>query len=477
MAVPTNNEDLCYTPAVELAQLIRDKQLSSVEVIDAFIERIETVNPKLNAYVTVHHDKSRAAAKKADEAVQRGDDLGPLHGVPVSIKDLAWTEGVRTTCGSNVYENFIPDENAPIVERFLDAGAISLGKTNTPEFGWLAITDNEVFGRTNNPWNLECTPSGSSGGAGAAQAAGLCAIAHGSDGGGSIRHPAAFCGLFGIKPTFGMVPKHALQDGWPSISHNGPLTRTVADGALALDVLTGYDPRDMYSAPLPPQNFLENLNRDLKGLRVAWSVDMGFAEVDPRVREKFLNALPAFKEFGCSVQEGVPDLTEAREIFKGVQFVEAVGGDLKYVEADGSSKMSDDLTRFIVNRKDIPARDYMAALENRRKMYAGVCDFFEDVDILVTPTMAIPAFEHPKTMRDYPHEVNGVEVGATGWHPFTYPFNLTGQPAATVPCGFTDEGLPVGLQIVGRRFEDLLVMQVAAAFEKARPWAHLRPSV
>ena len=477
MGVPKTNADLCYTPAVELAQLIHDKELSPVEVVDAFIERIDAVNPKLNAYVTLHHDQARAAAKRAEDAVQNGDDLGPLHGLPISIKDLAWTKGVRTTCGSKVYEDFTPGEDAPIVERMLGAGAISLGKTNTPEFGWLAITDNDVFGRTNNPWDLERTPSGSSGGAAAAQASGLCAIAHGSDGGGSIRHPAAFCGLFGIKTTFGMIPKHAMVDGWPTLSHNGPLTRTVADGALALDIMCGYDPRDMYSAPLPRQDFLKNLHRDLNGIRVAWSTDLGFAEVDPSVREVFEKAVPVFDELGCEVRNDCPDFSMAREIFKGVQFVEAVGGDLRYIEEDGTSKMSDDLTTFIRKRKDIPARDYMSANEERRKMYAGVETFMRGIDILVTPTMAIPAFKHPESMKDYPHEVNGVEVGATGWHPFTYPFNLTGQPAATVPCGFTHDGLPIGLQIIGRRFEDLLVMQVAAKFEEARPWADNRPPV
>lgn len=472
------NEDLCYTPATELVDRMKSKDLSPVELTQALLDRIDALNPKLNAFVTIHPEQSLAAAQHAEDAIQKGEDLGSLHGLPISIKDLSHTKGVRTTSGSKVHENFIPDENAPVVERMLGAGAISLGKTNTPEFGWLAISDNELFGPTGNPWDPTRTSSGSSGGAASATAAGMAPISLGSDGGGSIRHPASFCGLVGMKATFGMIPKHAGHEGWPSLSHNGPLTRTVADAALAMDVLTGYDPRDMFSTPLPHQDFLKNLQRDLKGLRVAWSTDMGHAEVDPQVREHFEKSIAAFEEMGCEVVQSHPDLDDAREIFKGVMFVEAVGADLQHVREDGSSDMTPPLTQFINKRKDIYARDYMDALTKRQALYSRVHTFMQDIDLLLTPTMAIPAFEHPKPdLSDYPHTVNDVEVSSTGWHPFTFPFNLTGQPAATVPCGFTNEGLPVGLQIVGRKFEDLLVMQACAQFEQARPWADKRPAM
>jgi aspartyl-tRNA(Asn)/glutamyl-tRNA(Gln) amidotransferase subunit A len=471
------NEELCYTSAVTLVNMIKSKEISPVELTDAFLERIDAVNPKLNAYVTLLHEQARAQAKEAEAMIQRGDDLGPLHGLPVSIKDLAWTEGVRTTMGSKVYENFVPDEDAPVAARMLDAGAINLGKTNTPEFGWLAITENDLFGPTHNPWKLGYTSSGSSGGAAAAAAAGLSPIAHGSDGGGSIRHPASFCGIFGIKATYGMIPKHPKADGWPTLSHNGPLTRSVADGALALDVMTGYEPRDMYSCPLPPQEFLANLKADIKGLKIAWSRDLGHAEVDPEVVEHFEAGIKAFEEMGCELTEAHPDLSEARELFKMIMFTEAVGSDYGYIEEDGTSKMTADLTKFINNRKDILGRDYLGAQLRRQQLFAEVNDFFQDFDLFLTPTMAIPAFENPKTMADYPHEVNGVEVTATGWHPFTFPFNLTGQPAATVPCGFTKAGLPVGLQIIGHKYEDLLVMQAAAQFEEARPWTDKTPPI
>lgn len=473
----TIHEELGYTPATELVEQVRAKALSPVELTQAFLDRIEAINPKLNAYVTLHPEKSLAWAREAEDAVQRGDDLGPLHGLPVNIKDLTCTEGIRTTRGSNVYANDLPDHDAPIVTRLKNAGAISLGKTNTPEFGWLAITDNDIFGTTNNPWNVEYTTSGSSGGAGAACAAGIGPISMGSDGGGSVRHPASFCGLVGIKPTKGMISRDPISDGWPSLSHNGPLTRTVADSALALDVLTGYESRDMYSVPLPAQNFLKNLQRDIKGLRVAYSKDIGYAEVDPEVVARFEEGVKAFEDLGCQLTEATPDFSDARKIFQGVQFVEAVGGEYQFLNEDGSSEMTEDLTRFITKRKDMLARDYMAALTRRDALYLRVHTFFQDYDLFLTPTMAIPPFKHPKTMAEYPHEVNGIEVSSTGWQPFTYPFNLTGQPAATVPCGFSEAGLPIGLQIVGRRFEDLLVMQAAAQYESVKPWADARPSL
>ncbi len=477
MQIPSTIEDLCYTPAVQLGQLIRERKLSAVEVADAFLARIEAVNPKLNAFVTVDPAWTQRAAAAADDALARGAATSPLHGVPFSIKDMNWTRGVRTTYGSRTKKDFIPDADDVVVERMLGAGCVPLGKTNTPEFGWLAITDNDVFGATKNPWDPSRTSSGSSGGAAAATASGLAPISLGSDGGGSIRHPAAFCGIFGIKSSFGLIPNNPLADGWFSLSHQGPLTRTVADAAAALDVLVGYDGRYMYSAPLPPQEFQKNLKRDLRGLRVAYTPDFGFAPVDSAVRKAFEAAVPVFKDLGCVLTPASPDMRETREIFKWVMFGELVGADLRHIRPDGTSDLNPALHQFVTKRKDLYARDYMKGMENRRMLIVQVHEFFEDFDLLITPTMAIPPFQHPKDMSEYPHTVNGVEVGSQGWHPFTFPFNLTGQPAATVPCGFTDNGLPLGLQIVGRKFEDLLVMQASAAFEEARPWAGIRPSL
>lgn len=493
---PDEIDDLCFTPATELLAAMRARRLSPVELLEAFLDRIARVNPSLNAYVTLDPDGARAAAIRAEAAYARaktsgprdapdsatGGDLPPLLGLPVSIKDLARTAGLRTTFGSKVFEHHVPDADSPVVRRLREAGAVILGKTNTPEFGWVAITDNAVFGRTNNPWDLARTPSGSSGGAAAATAAGLAPISLGSDGGGSIRHPASFCGIFGIKPTFDLVPRDAEHDGWPTLSHQGPLTRTVADAALALDVMSGHEPGDLYSHPcFAPESragggFLAALERepDLRNVRVAWTSDMGFARVDARVRAVFERAVPAFAEFCREPREACPDLRDAREIFKGVMYSEAAASGMAHFDAEGRSELTPDLAKFLWKRRDIPARDYLAAQHRRDALAARVARFFEDHDLLITPTMAIPPFPHPPTMRDYPHEVEGVEVTTLGWQPFTFPFNLTHQPAASVPCGLDADGLPVGLQIVGRRHEDALVLAAARAFERARPWADLR---
>jgi len=477
MEIPASIEDLCYTPAVQLGQLIAERKLSAVEVADAFLARIEAVNPRVNAYVTVDPAWTQRTAAAADEALARGAATSPLHGVPFSIKDLSWTKGVRTTYGSRAKKDFVPEGNDPVVERMLGAGCVPLGKTNTPEFGWLATTDNDLFGATKNPWDLSRTSSGSSGGAAAAAGAGLAPISLGSDGGGSIRHPAAFCGVFGIKPSFGLIPNNPLADGWFSLSHQGPLTRAVADAGAALDVLVGFDGSYMYSAPLPPQHFQKNLKRDLRGLRIAYTPDFGFAPVDAAVRKAFDAAIPVFRDLGCELTLASPDMRETREIFKWVMFGELIGADLRHIRPDGTSDLSQPLHQFVVKRKDLYARDYMKGMEMRRALIVQVHEFFKNFDLLLTPSMAIPPFKHPKDMVEYPHTVNGVEVGSQGWHPFTFPFNLTGQPASTVPCGFTDDSLPLGLQIVGRKFEDLLVMQASAAFEEARPWARKRPAI
>ena len=287
--------ELCYMPALELGEAIRAKKVSPVEVVDAVLARIERLNPTLNAYCTVTAAAARAAAKEAEAAVMRGDALGTLHGIPVSIKDLVATKGVRTTHGSKLYEQFIPDEDAPVVERLKRAGAIILGKTNTPEFGHKAITDNLVFGPSRNPWSLEHTPGGSSGGAAAAVATGLGPLAVGTDAGGSIRIPSSCCAIFGLKPTLGLVAMAPTFGGLETLSHTGPMTRTVRDAALMLNSMVGADPRDLSSLPAVETDYLAGLDRGIQGLRVAWSPDWGYAAVDPEVRqiaEQRRNGLP-----------------------------------------------------------------------------------------------------------------------------------------------------------------------------------------
>ncbi|MEK7220064.1 MAG: amidase family protein, partial [candidate division NC10 bacterium] len=295
-------DDLASMPASELSAAIRAKRVSPVEVVEAVLDRIERLNPRLNAYCTVTAESARREAAAAEAAVMRGDALGPLHGVPVSVKDLVITRGVRTTFGSRIYENNVPQEDAPLVERLKAAGAILVGKTTTPEFGWKGVTDSPLLGITRNPWNPERTPGGSSGGAGAAVAAGLAPLAVGTDGGGSIRIPGSFCGVFGLKPTYGVIPVYPAS-ATGTLSHAGPMTRTVRDAALMLQVMAGPDDRDPLSFPLEGMDFVAGLEGEIHGLRVAWSPTLGYAVVDPEVRLVTEAAAKRFSDLGCRVEE------------------------------------------------------------------------------------------------------------------------------------------------------------------------------
>ena len=308
--------ELCYMPALELGKAIRAKKVSPVEVVDAVLARIERLNPTLNAYCTVTAAAARAAAKEAEATVMRGEVLGTLHGIPVSIKDLVATKGMRTTHGSKLYEQFIPDEDAPVVERLKRAGAIILGKTNTPEFGHKAITDNLIFGPSRNPWSLEHTPGGSSGGAAAAVATGLGPLAVGTDAGGSIRIPSSCCAIFGLKPTLGLVAMAPTYGGLETLSHTGPMTRTVRDAALMLSAMVGAEPRDMSSLPAMETDYLAGLDRGIQGLRVAWSPDWGYAAVDPQVRQLTAAAAQRFADLGCHVEEAHPGFDDPAETYQ-----------------------------------------------------------------------------------------------------------------------------------------------------------------
>jgi len=462
---------LAWLPATELAALIQKKKVSPVEVVDAVLDRIEKINPRLNAFVTLTDDAARREAKAAERAVgKRSARLGPVHGVPFSVKDLVNTKGVRTTFGTPFYRDNVPAEDAPMVERMKAAGGIMLGKTNTPTFGWIGATHNLVFGITRNPWNLERTPGGSSGGASAAAAAGLGPLHIGTDGGGSIRIPASCAGIFGHKPSYGRIPTHPASGAW-SLSHIGPLTRTVADAALMLTVCAGPDERDQYSLPAAGEDYLKSMRGGVKGLRVAYTDDLGFVEaVDPEVRASCAKAARAFRELGCKVDEVKPGWPSPREAW-GEIFCGGIATRMaSYV--DRPSDIEPGLLRIIETTLKNPPSKYVQAWFDRLAWWQHPRAFFEKYDLLLTPTIACPPF---KVGLDNPTEIAGKPVEAYAWIPFTYPFNVTGQPAASVPCGFTKDGLPIGLQIVGRRFDDSTVLRAAAAFERARPWAQHRP--
>ncbi len=468
------DDRLCWMSAVELAAAIRRKKVSPVEVVDAVLSRIERLNPTLNAYCTVTVERARRAAKAAERALTRkGARLGPLHGVPFSVKDLIITKGVRTTWGTRLYAEYIPDEDAPVVERLKAAGGILLGKTNTPMFGWIGATHNLLFGLTRSPWNPERTPGGSSGGAAAAVAAGMAPLAVGTDGGGSIRIPASFSGIFGLKPSYGRVPTYPFSSAW-SLSHAGPLTRTVADAALMLNVIAGPDERDQFSLPPSGVDYVGALRGSLRGLRVAWSPTLGFARaVDPEVVEVSERAARRFRELGCRVEGVNPRFSDPSEAWYAI-FCGGIATRLAPYLPERKADIDPGLARMIGETLRWPPTKYVQAWFDRLGFWDAARRFFAGYDLLLTPTVACPPF---RVGLDNPTEIAGTPIRDYEWIPFTFPFNMTGQPAASVPCGFTRDGLPVGLQIVGRRWDDATVLRAAAAFERVEPWTARRPPI
>jgi Asp-tRNA(Asn)/Glu-tRNA(Gln) amidotransferase A subunit family amidase len=460
--------------ATALASAIRHGDVSPVEVTDAILTRIERVNPMLNAFCTVAADMARAQARVAEAAVVRGDVLGPLHGVPISFKDLTTTAGIRTTFGSKIWEHHIPKDDAPVVERARRAGAIVLGKTNTPEFGCKGVTDNRIFGATRNPWNLGRTPGGSSGGAAAALAAGLGPLAEGSDLAGSIRQPAALCGVVGFKPTLGRVPRFPNMNNWTNFACIGPMARSVRDVALLLSVMAGPDERDPMSLPLPAESFAHGAEGAVAGLRVAFSADLGYAPLDPEIRAVCAAAARRFTELGCVVEEADPGFEDAEPLFLDLTAPVRAAADSHRL-AQWKAEMDPILVDRIERATGMSAVDYEKATQRRTAMWHVLRQFFERFDLLLTPVTALPAI--PLEMQ-YPREIAGrPATSPIAWFPFTFPFTMMAVPAISVPCGVTRDGLPVGLQIVGRRLADSTVLKAAAAFEAIAPWSDRRPAL
>lgn len=458
-------EELCYCSAFDLAMRIRQRDVSPVEVTSAILERVNRLNPHLNAFCTRMDEEALAEAQRAEVAVTRGDQLGPLHGVPVSIKDNIYVKGCRTTFGSKLLENDVNSVDAPLVERLRAAGAILIGRTNSPEFGWKGVTDNRVFGVTRNPWNLNLTPGGSSGGASAAIASGLGPIGIGTDGGGSLRIPASFCGLVGHKPSFGRVPT------WPGVSigalrHLGGITRTVTDSALLLNVISGPDERDATSLPADNVDYVAELDRGVDGVRIAFSPDLGYSTVHAEVARQVASGAEVFCETGASVERVDLDWEDPYECWK-VFFYGAAAARLGRELDQHGDLLDPGLRPAVEEAVKLTGLESSAAIVARDEFWQRVRVLFESYDLLVTPTLAVPPFpvgqDNATPLTDEPQ-------GELQWTQFTYPFNLTGQPAVSVPCGWTDEGLPIGMQIIGRRFDDALVLRAARAFEIARPW-------
>jgi Asp-tRNA(Asn)/Glu-tRNA(Gln) amidotransferase A subunit family amidase len=470
------DDDVLRLPARKQAQLIAKRKVSSVELTEATLRRIEKLDPKLGAFITISAEHALHAARKADETVAAGERTGPLHGVPVSIKDIEATAGIRTTLGSRAFANTIPDFDSVVVERVRAAGAVIIGKTNTPEIAihMGTVTDNDVRGPCNNPWDLTRTTAGSSGGAAAALAADMCQIAIGSDGGGSIRIPASFCGVFGFKPSQGRVPR-ARGLGRPDpnqFAQSGPMTNDVRDAALLLQAIAGPHPLDPQQVlRSAPPNFSRGISSGVKGLRIGWSKDLGYGAVDAPVLERVQSAVSVFEELGAKVEEA-----DIRLSYAYADHFWNIFGANAYVQYGHLLEEKPDLltegVRQVLGRgKSITGHDYsrsLRAVNDLRLLMSGVMEKF---DLLVTPTTSVTAFVPGKR----PTVVGGVKVdSAYGVFPFTYIFNMTGQPAATVPCGFVD-GLPVGMHIAGRVEDEATVLRAVAAFEEARPWRGVRP--
>jgi len=471
------SQDLCSRPATELALAIRTRRVSALELTDAVLARIDRVNPVVNAFVTVAADQAREAARAADAAVlhRPPSELGPLHGVPVSIKDLVPTRGIRTTFGSRAFADYVPTEDALIVQRLRAAGAIVLGKTNTPELGAGGNTKNALFGPTRNPWRLSHTCGGSSGGAAVALATGMGPLAQGSDLGGSLRIPASFCGVIGFRTSPGVVPVYPTPLAWDPLSVAGPMARTVGDTALMLAVIAGPDDRAPISTPVTTSDWLEAARTpDVRGWRVAWSADLGLTPVDHEVARVAEEAARAFGDLGGTLEEAHPDFAGVREIIMTTR-----AARMATVYADllprWRAEMFPPLVRNIEAGLSLTATQWGKAEMERTALWHRVRGFFERYDLLVTPTVAAPPFP---IEWDYPPEINGHRMETyIHWVLLTYAITVTGLPAISVPAGWTADGLPVGLQIVGRRWGEAAVLRAAAALEAARPWADRWPSM
>ena len=467
------DDELCFTPATRLESLIRRRTVSPLELTRAVLDRIARVNPALNAYCTVAAEQALVTAYGATRALRRSAKLGPLHGIPVSIKDLTPTRGIRTTWGSKIFEDHVPDEDGLVVERLKAAGAIVIGKTNTPEYGAGANTFNAVFGATRNPWNPALTSGGSTGGGAVALAAGMGPLAQGSDLGGSLRIPAAFCGVVGLRPSPGLVPVYPVVTAWDSYSVQGPMARTVADLALMLSVIAGPDPRSPISYPVDVGAFTAATRRPtLRGARIAWSADLGVTPVDDEIRRVASNATRVLRRCGARVDETHPDFTGLLEIVLASRGFSMVARHEEKLPS-WRDVMQENLVKNIEHGLALSASDVARAERLRTELWERVRRFQERYDFIVTPTTAVGPFP-VETI--YPREINGVPMqNYIQWVLLTYAFTVVGLHAISVPCGFTRDGLPVGLQIVGRWHDDAGVLRAAAAFEAAAPWIDHRP--
>ena len=458
-------QDLCSLAATELLAAYRAKTLSPVEATRAVLARIAELNPVLNCFNLVDAKSALEAARASEARWAKGAPMGPLDGVPTSIKDIILTRGWPTLRGSKTVDPAGPwNEDAPVVARLREAGAVLVGKTTTPEFGWKGVTDSPLTGITRNPWNPKKTPGGSSGGSAAAVAAGMGPLTVGTDGGGSIRIPCGFTGLFGLKPSFGRVPAWPLSP-FGTVAHLGPMTRTVTDAALMLNVLAQPDARDWTALPYDKRDYLAGLEDGVQGLRIAYSPRLGYARVDKEIAALVKSAVEVFANLGAKVEEADPGFEDQLDTFT-LHWFPGAATVVRSIPAAKRKHMDPGLLEVARQGEKITMHQYQDAVAKRGALGVLMNRFHQKYDLLLTPTLPVPAFDAGK---EFPGA--GGKRRWTDWTPFSYPFNLTQQPAASIPCGLTKAGLPAGLHIVGPKYGDAQVLRAARAFEEVRPIA------
>ncbi len=466
-------------PAWEMAEKIKTQEFTSLEITEILIERIEKINPIINAYCTPTFDLAREMAKNADDAVKKGEKLGLLHGIPISIKDDTLVKGVRYTAGCKLFENIVAPSDEVVVERLKNSGAVILGKTNLPTLGSKPITDNLIFGATKNPWDLTKTPGGSSGGAAAAVASGLCYLALGSDAGGSIRVPSAFCGVYGLKPNYGRVPQLYLQTSGilGNLCHKGPITRYVKDGALMLDVIAGEHYSDRDSLPTQQIDFFKNINNLPKNLKIGYLFSLGHVKVvDNEIEKSVLDGIQKFEQLDCSIEKTRFKQKNIESTLLTI-WIPSITYPLDKYLKNYKGELDPMLIEGIKMAKDYTSKDIIMAGVKRENLYAEVCKLFNKYDLLITPTCPYLPFELGKLSPNEDEESTMKEkiLAMANWIALTCIFNISGHPAASIPCGWSRDGLPIGMQIIGNRFDELTVLQVSRAFEEIQPWQDKKP--
>ncbi len=476
-----NDRDLMFLPAHKQRQMIVRGEISSVELTEAALRRVKKLEPKLKAFITLDEEGALNTAREADRAQAKGGDLGPFHGVPVSVKDLETTKGLRTTLGCVIYKDWVPETDSVVAGRVRKMGAVILGKTNTPEFGNREETYSKVAPATNNPWDVKRHPGGSSGGAAASVAAGMSAIATGTDGGGSVRLPASFCGIFGHKPTHGRWPRYGgvAKMAVNPTSTSGPMTNDVTDAAMMMNAISGHDQRDSGSLRTPPPDHVSNLNNGVRGWRVGYSLDMGFAQVNDDIAATFEDSIKAYEEAGATVSKAPLKFDPVPRDYWWTVWCGNQAAMYGHLADERPNDLMDYTMAMIKHGRTLSAADFTRALRQAEIHRLMLHQMFEQYDIIITPGHAAVAWPHlspPKKLggKSSDNAMAGISYGAI---PFTMVFNISWHPAASIPNGYGEGGMPTGLQVVGAWDRDDLVMQACRAFEQVRPWIHRRPAV